>query len=68
MELPMNLLMKRIGPNVTLPVMVVLWGVACICQGSHFPLLPSILALSTQTRRRTFLSRPPSVPVIPRRP
>jgi len=68
MELPMNLLMKRIGPNVTLPVMVVLWGVACTCQGSHFPLFPSILALTAQTRRRTFLSRPSSVPALPRRP
>ncbi|KAI0301014.1 MFS general substrate transporter [Multifurca ochricompacta] len=34
MELPMNLLMKRIGANVTLPVMVVLWGVACASQGA----------------------------------
>ncbi|KAI9451632.1 MFS general substrate transporter [Lactarius psammicola] len=34
MELPMNLLMKRIGANVTLPVMVILWGVVCACQGA----------------------------------
>ncbi|KAI0301017.1 MFS general substrate transporter [Multifurca ochricompacta] len=34
MELPMNLLMKRIGANVTLPVMVVLWGIACASQGA----------------------------------
>jgi MFS family permease len=34
MELPMNLLMKRLGANVTLPVMVVLWGVVCTCQGA----------------------------------
>lgn len=36
MELPMNLLMKRLGANVTLPVMVILWGMVCACQGkSH---------------------------------
>ncbi|KAN0135824.1 MFS general substrate transporter [Lactarius tabidus] len=34
MELPMNLLMKRLGANVTLPIMVVLWGVVCTCQGA----------------------------------
>ena len=36
----MNLLMKRIGANVTLPVMVVLWGVVSACQGNDFPLVP----------------------------
>jgi hypothetical protein len=42
MELPMNLLMKRVGANVTLPVMVILWGIACACQGSRFlPASPS---------------------------
>ncbi|KAH9023853.1 MFS general substrate transporter [Lactarius pseudohatsudake] len=34
MELPMNLLMKRLGANVTLPIMVILWGVVCTCQGA----------------------------------
>ena len=34
----MNLLMKRIGANVTLPIMVILWGIICACQGNHFPL------------------------------
>ncbi|KZV68752.1 MFS general substrate transporter [Peniophora sp. CONT] len=34
MELPMNLLMKRLGPNVTLPVMVTLWGMVTACQGA----------------------------------
>ncbi|KAH9029060.1 MFS general substrate transporter [Lactarius pseudohatsudake] len=34
MELPMNLVMKRLGANVTLPVMVILWGVVCACQGA----------------------------------
>jgi len=34
MELPMNLLMKRLGANVTLPIMVILWGVVCACQGA----------------------------------
>ena len=42
----MNLLMKRIGANVTIPVMVVLWGVVCACQGSHLPLVPPFLALT----------------------
>ncbi|KAH8978736.1 MFS general substrate transporter [Lactarius hatsudake] len=32
--LPMNLIMKRLGANVTLPVMVILWGVVCACQGA----------------------------------
>ncbi len=36
----MNLLMKRVGANVILPVMVVLWGIVCACQGGHFPLVP----------------------------
>jgi hypothetical protein len=31
MELPMNLIMKRLGANVTLPIMVILWGVVCAC-------------------------------------
>ena len=34
LELPMNLLMKRIGANITLPVMVTLWGMVCACQGA----------------------------------
>ncbi|KAI0319666.1 MFS general substrate transporter [Amylostereum chailletii] len=33
-ELPMNLVMKRLGPNVTLPLMVILWGMVCACQGA----------------------------------
>ena len=44
MELPMNLLMKRLGASVTLPVMVVLWGIACACQGSHFSPDPALLS------------------------
>jgi hypothetical protein len=36
MELPMNLLMKRFGANITLPVMVILWGIVCTCQGNFF--------------------------------
>jgi hypothetical protein len=39
MELPMNLLMKRLGANVTLPIMVILWGVVCACQGTGYPFL-----------------------------
>ncbi|KAI0687813.1 MFS general substrate transporter [Cytidiella melzeri] len=34
MELPMNLLMKRLGANITLPLMVALWGMVCACQGA----------------------------------
>ncbi|KAI0057283.1 MFS general substrate transporter [Artomyces pyxidatus] len=34
MEIPMNLLMKRLGANITLPVMVILWGMVCACQGA----------------------------------
>ncbi|KAI0345948.1 MFS general substrate transporter [Trametopsis cervina] len=34
MELPMNLLMKRLGANITLPLMVTLWGIVCACQGA----------------------------------
>ncbi|KAI9457829.1 MFS general substrate transporter [Lactarius psammicola] len=34
MQLPMNLLMKRLGANVTLPLMVISWGVVCACQGA----------------------------------
>lgn len=29
----MNLLMKRIGPNITFPLMVVLWGMVSASQG-----------------------------------
>ncbi|EIM82651.1 MFS general substrate transporter [Stereum hirsutum FP-91666 SS1] len=34
MELPMNLLMKRLGANITLPLMVTLWGMVTACQGA----------------------------------
>ncbi|KAH9962141.1 MFS general substrate transporter, partial [Russula dissimulans] len=34
MELPMNLLLKHVGANVTFPFMVILWGIACACQGA----------------------------------
>lgn len=36
----MNLLLKRIGANVTLPLMVILWGIVSTCQGSHLLLFP----------------------------
>ncbi|THH12858.1 hypothetical protein EW146_g7303 [Bondarzewia mesenterica] len=36
MELPMNLIMKRYGANVTLPTMVVLWGMH-VASGGLFP-------------------------------
>ena len=30
----MNLVMKKLGPNVTLPAMVTLWGMVTACQGA----------------------------------
>ena len=33
MEIPVNLVLKRFGANVTIPLMVVLWGLFCACQG-----------------------------------
>lgn len=30
----MNLLMKRLGANITLPLMVTLWGMVTACQGA----------------------------------
>ncbi|KAJ6500774.1 major facilitator superfamily domain-containing protein [Mycena sanguinolenta] len=32
-ELPSNLLLKIVGPNLMLPTMLTLWGVVCTCQG-----------------------------------
>ena len=48
MEIPMNLLMKRLDANVTLPIMVVLWGVVCACQGTGCTFLHSIAVLSVR--------------------
>ena len=42
----MNLLMKRLGANVTLPIMVILWGVVCACQGTSYPFFLHIAVLS----------------------
>ena len=47
MEIPMNLPMKRLGANVILPIMAILWGVACACQGIGRTFLPRIAVLST---------------------
>ncbi|KAI6028698.1 major facilitator superfamily domain-containing protein [Pisolithus orientalis] len=33
MELPSNLILKRVGPNLMLPTMVTLWGVVAVMQG-----------------------------------
>ncbi|ETW81273.1 major facilitator superfamily [Heterobasidion irregulare TC 32-1] len=33
-EVPVNLVLKRFGANITIPLMVVLWGLFCACQGS----------------------------------
>jgi hypothetical protein len=42
----MNLLLKRVGANVTFPFMVTLWGIACACQGSRLFLVPTSLVLT----------------------
>lgn len=68
MELPMNLLMKRLGANVTLPAMVVLWGIVCACQGTgcaFFPVLP-FFALIARFRCRAFLRESSRLPFLPR--
>jgi hypothetical protein len=37
-EIPMNLVMKKVGANITIPAMTVLWGVVTAAQGmSVFP-------------------------------
>jgi hypothetical protein len=64
-ELPMNLLMKRLGANGTLPIMVILWGTVCACQGSHFPPMPPSLVLSAQFRRCPFLPQSSLVSILP---
>ncbi|KAF7315002.1 MFS domain-containing protein [Mycena indigotica] len=33
-ELPSNLLLKKIGPNLMLPTMITLWGIVTACQGT----------------------------------
>lgn len=33
MELPSNLILKRVGPNLMLPTMVILWGIVAAMQG-----------------------------------
>jgi hypothetical protein len=68
MEIPMNLLMKRLGANVTLPIMVILWGIVTTCQGNHFPLAWPSLALTAQLRWHPFLPRSPRVSIPPWRP
>jgi hypothetical protein len=64
-ELPMNLLMKRLGANVTLPIMVILWGIVCTCQGSHFLLARPSFALIAQLRCCPFLPRSSRVSILP---
>lgn len=59
MELPMNLLMKRIGANITLPLMVTLWGMVTACQGnSVIHHIHSFSELSHNTYIHQELSRP----------
>jgi hypothetical protein len=69
MELPMNLLMKRLGANVTLPVMVTLWGIVCACQGTGYTFLSRIAVLSAPARFRcrALLPRSSRLPFLPRR-
>jgi hypothetical protein len=67
-EIPMNLLMKRLGANVTLPIMVILWGIVTTCQGSHFPLARPSLVFTVQLRCCPFLPRSSRVSIPPWRP
>ena len=64
----MNLLMKRVGANVTLPIMVILWGIVCTCQGSHFLLLLPPLVFTAQLRCYPFLPQSPRVSILSWRP
>ena len=64
-ELPMNLLVKRLGANVTLPIMGILWGIVSACQGSYGPLLLSSPALSRQLRCRPLLPQSSCVSILP---
>ena len=62
----MNLLMKRVGANVTLPIMVVLWGIVCTCQGAIFRCTAiGQLALTAQLRCRPFLSWSSHMSILP---
>jgi hypothetical protein len=68
MGIPMNLLMKRLGADLTLPIMTILWGVVCACQGIGCTFLPQIAdlrALNFRFRCGAFLPRSPRLPVLP---
>jgi len=54
----MNLLMKRVGANVTLPIMVVLWGIVCACQGAIFRSYSYLLISAHCT------AQVPSIPIV----
>ncbi|KAL5513597.1 hypothetical protein ACEPAH_3996 [Sanghuangporus vaninii] len=32
-ELPANLLLRKVGPNILMPTVLTVWGLVCICQG-----------------------------------
>ena len=65
----MNLCMKRLGANVTLPTMVILWGVVSACQGTGFTFFPVslFLALTARCRFSAFLPESPRLSFPPRR-
>jgi hypothetical protein len=66
MVIPMNLLMKRLGANVTLPIMAILWGVVCACQGIDGTFISHVAILSAiRYRCRAFLPQSPRLPVLP---
>ncbi len=66
----MNLLMKRLGANVTLPIMVILWGVVCTCQGIGDVFLPHFAVFSAHACFRccAFLPQSSRVPFPSRHP
>lgn len=65
----MNLLMKRIGANITLPLMVTLWGVVTACQGIFLVSdLHQLNELMVIFRRCQDLRRASRMPILPRSP
>ena len=51
-ELPSNLLMKKFGANLMLPLMVILWGMVCACQGMYLYVLTILECVVSLTKTR----------------
>ena len=50
-EIPSNLILKKISPQVWLPALVVMWGIVCMCLGfvknyAEFMVVRAILGLT----------------------